>query len=485
MKLSALLQGITVLETSCDLEQEIGGISYDSRQTKPGDLFVAITGFSADGHRFIPMAMDRGAAAVLCEKKPEAQIPYIVVASTRQALAQASCNWFDHPADKMKIIGVTGTNGKTTTTYLLKTILEQCLQTKVGLIGTIQNMIGDEVLEAEHTTPESFELQQLFADMEQAGCTHVVMEVSSHALALGRVDGVPFAVGVFTNLTRDHLDFHKTMEDYRKAKAMLFSRCDVGILNLDDPSAEKMRADGTCRWLSYSAEKDEADLVAKNIKLKSDRIEMEAVIGNDIARLELGIPGKFSVYNALAAAGAAISLGVSLRDIAKAMKQARGVKGRAEVVPTPGEPYTVLIDYSHTPDSLENILQTVRGFCSGRILVVFGCGGDRDATKRPIMGKIAVDNADVAIVTSDNPRTEDPDAIIADIVAGIGQTKTPHVVIANRREAIVWALEHAKQDDVIVLAGKGHETYQILGTEVTHLDEREEVAKYIKAKQER
>lgn len=485
MKLSQLLVGVQTKEIACDLEQEITGISYDSRRTKPGDLFVAVSGFTTDGHKFIPMAVEKGAAVILCEKKPEVPVAYILVESTRLALSLVSANWFGHPAEKLKLIGVTGTNGKTTVTYLVKTLLEQCLHAKVGLIGTIQNMIGEQVLETERTTPESFDLQELFFQMVQAGCTYAVMEVSSHALALHRVAGVPFAVGIFTNLTRDHLDFHKTMEDYQKAKAVLFRQCQIGVLNLDDTYAAQMQADGTCKWLTYSAEKDQADLVAKNIKLKANKVEMEAVIGNDISRIELGIPGKFTVYNAMAATGAALALGIPLKEIAKAMKMAHGVKGRAEVVPTPGKPYTVIIDYSHTPDSLENILQTVRGFCKGRVIVVFGCGGDRDATKRPIMGKIAVAHADLVVVTSDNPRTEDPDKIISEIVAGVGDTKTPYQVIPNRREAIRWALENGETDDVIILAGKGHETYQILGTEVTHLDEREEVAKYLEETKER
>ena len=479
MLLKDLLQSIPVLECTAPEELEISSVCYDSRKAGPGSLFVAIPGFASDGHKFIPSALDQGAAAVLCERPPEGKAPYILVANARAALAQLGANWFGHPTKELPVIGITGTNGKTTVTYLLKSILEQVTGAKIGLIGTIQNMIGDQVLETERTTPESFELQGLFRQMADAGCRYAVMEVSSHALCLNRVDCVDFCLGVFTNLTEDHLDFHKTMEAYGQAKAQLFARCPVSVLNMDDPAWTVMKASACGKVLTYSMEDDRADLVAKNVRLKSDRVEMEAVIGNEIRRLELGIPGAFSVYNALAAVLAALGLGLSLKDVAAALKNAKGVKGRVEVVPTPGQPYTMLIDYAHTPDGLENVLRTVRGFAKGRTVVLFGCGGDRDPIKRPIMGKIAADLADFVVVTSDNPRTEEPGAIIQQILAGMEGTKTPYTVIENRREAIAWVMDHAMPDDVIVLAGKGHETYQILGHEKTHLDEREEVAAHL------
>ena len=479
MELRTLLSGVEVLETNAPMELEISGVSYDSRAVKPGELFVAVTGFAADGHRFILMAAEKGAAAVLCERCPAQNIPFVRVASTRAALASVSANWFGRPADKMTMIGVTGTNGKTSITYLLKTVLEKTIGAKVGLIGTIQNMIGDEVLETERTTPESFELQSLFSQMAQKGCTHVIMEVSSHALALHRTDGIHFRVGIFTNLTEDHLDFHKTMTEYCDAKALLFRQCDIGVLNLDDLYYERIRRQATCRILTYSVKDNAADLVAKNIRLKPDRIETDVVTGNDISRAELRIPGAFSVYNALAVIEAAQALDIPLAQITAALREARGVKGRVEVVPTPGKDYTVLIDYSHTPDSLENVLKTVRGFCKGRVIAVFGCGGDRDPYKRPIMGKIAAELADYSVVTSDNPRTEDPNAIIEQIVAGMGGAKGKYSVIENRVAAIGWAMAHAKKDDIIVLCGKGHETYQEIGHEKRHLDEREVVAAYL------
>ena len=482
MKLSQVLAGMQILEQHADPELEISGVSYDSRTTKPGELFVAVTGYAADGHRFIPMAAARGAAAVLCERPPEADVPYVQVESTRAALALAGANWFGHPAEQMTMIGVTGTNGKTTVTYLLKSVLEQCLGAKVGLVGTIQNMIGDQVLDTERTTPESFELQSLFARMRQAGCSHVIMEVSSHALALHRVDQIPFAVGAFTNLTEDHLDFHKTMEEYGKAKALLFQKCRQGVVNLDDGAAPLMLREAACPIRTFSAAGAEADLTAEHVILASDHVTFEAVSGGQRCAVRLGIPGKFSVYNALTVLGIAQALGVPLADAAAALKQAKGVRGRVEVVPTPGKDYTILIDYAHTPDGLENVLRAVQGFCKGRVIAVFGCGGDRDPIKRPIMGRIGVELSDLAVITSDNPRTEDPDAIISQIVAGFAGTEKPYVVIENRREAIRWAMDHAEKDDIIVLAGKGHETYQILGTEKTHLDEREEVAAHLEGR---
>ena len=477
MKLQAILQGLEPLEVHADLSREITGIAYDSRAVKPGNLFVAICGYDTDGHKYIPMALEKGAACVLCEKAP-AEGEYVLLSDTRRGLALAGANWYGNPAGEMTMIGITGTNGKTTTTYLVKHILEDCLGAKVGLVGTIQNMIGDEVLHTERTTPESLELQALFRHMADAGCTHVVMEVSSHALCLHRVDGVTFDVGVFTNLTQDHLDFHKTMEEYCRAKAMLFTKSKVGAVNVDDPWAKEILAHATCPVITYSA-KGQAALEATDIRLEPHHVAFTAHYQGTETACTLGIPGAFSVYNALSALSAALALGIAPEKAAASLATARGVKGRAEVVPTPGKDYTVLIDYSHTPDSLENILKTVREFARGRVIAVFGCGGDRDPIKRPIMGKIAADLADLVVVTSDNPRTEDPMAIIDQILVGIPKDQTPTTVIENRRQAIRWAMDNAQAGDVIVLAGKGHETYQEIGHEKFHLDEREEVAAHL------
>jgi len=479
MKLIDLLRGLEPLEIHADMEQELSGVCYDSRQVEPGNVFVAISGFAADGHRFISMALEKGASVVFCERVPEQPCSYVLLKNTRKALALAGANWFDHPAEKMTMIGVTGTNGKTTSTYLLKHILEQTIGAKVGLIGTIQNMIGDEVLYTERTTPESFELQALFRRMLDAGCTHVIMEVSSHALVLDRVGGVRFHTGVFTNLTQDHLDFHETMEEYRKAKSMLFSACDHGVINVDDPYASQIVEEAKCPVVAYSAKQETADLCAEQAELSASGVRFLANHRGEKRRMELGIPGAFSVYNALGVIGAALTLGIGLDQIADALATAQGVKGRAEVVPTPGKEYTVLIDYSHTPDSLENILKTAREFCKGRLISVFGCGGDRDPIKRPIMGRIGAELSDLVVVTSDNPRTEDPMKIIDQILVGVQELDTPCMVIENRRQAIRWAMDHACAGDVIILAGKGHETYQEIGHEKFHLDEREEVAAHL------
>lgn len=470
MKLQDLLKGVAVLESTAAPDTEINEVRYDSRAVRPGDLFVAIRGYATDGHQYIGKALEQGAAAIVCEEAP-AGVPAVVVENARRALAEIAANRFGHPADSMVMLGVTGTNGKTTTTYLVKHMLEDAGH-KVGLIGTNQNLIGDEVVETERTTPESYELHALFARMRDAGCTHVIMEVSSHSLVLDRVHGIHFAVGAFTNLTQDHLDFHKTMEEYRKAKALLFTISDKGVINLDDPAAGAMLADAKCPCLTFSCEKDAADLTAKNLKLHADGVEFVAATRGDLARVKLPIPGHFSAENALTALGIVLQLGMPLADAAKSLATATGVKGRVEVVPTDTD-YTVLIDYAHSPDGVENVLRAVRGFARGRVVALFGCGGDRDRTKRPKMGKIAADLADFCIVTSDNPRTEDPKAIIDDILEGMKGTKTPMQVIVDRPEAIHWALAHAKKDDIIVLMGKGHETYQEVNHVKHHMDERE------------
>ena len=482
MKLQTLLRGLEILQLHADDQLEITGVQYDSRQVTAGDLFVAVSGFQTDGHKYIEKAAQSGAVCTVCERKPETDIPYVLVPDARAALAVLGANWYGHPADSMCMIGITGTNGKTTSTYLLKHILEKAVGAKVGLIGTIQNMIGERVLHTERTTPESIELQKLFAEMKEAGCTHVIMEVSSHALVLHRADQIRFTVGVFTNLTEDHLDFHKTMDAYCEAKAMLFSRCETGVVNVDDAYAARIMQNASCRLLTMSAQGKPAALAAENIDLHADRVEFDAVYGGARCPMTLGIPGIFSVYNALGVVGAALALGVPLDKIAGALRTAKSVKGRVEVVPTPGKDYTVIIDYSHTPDSLENILRAVRGFCKGRILAVFGCGGDRDPYKRPVMGKIASELADVSIVTSDNPRTEDPYKILRQILAGMQETEKPYEVIESRVSAIGRAMELAQKDDVIVLCSKGHETYQEIGHEKHHLDEREVVAAYLEGK---
>ena len=475
MKLKDLLKNIQVLRMEADPETEITGVSYDSRQTQPGDLFVAVRGFETDGHRYIPKAMERGAAAVLCETPPTDGTPYVQTDDCRLGLALASRDFFGNPAAEMKLIGITGTSGKTTSSYILKHLLEAKLDAKVGLIGTNGNWIGDEMLHTEHTTPESYELHRLFRRMADAGCTHVVMEVSSHSLTLERVAGITFDVGVFSNLSQDHLDFHKDMEDYAAAKRKLFSQCREGWLNADDPWTPFMLQGAKCPCRLYAVQRNDVDLAARDVRLAANGVRFAALFGGELALTRLGIPGMFSVYNALGVMAAGLSLGIPLADCADAMASAKGVKGRMELVPSDGD-YTILIDYAHKPDALEKVLKTLRPVTRGRLIALFGCGGDRDHGKRPIMGRIAAELADLCVVTSDNPRTEDPQTIIDDILAGMKNIRTSVQVIPDREKAIAWVLDKACPGDVILLAGKGHEDYQIVGKEKRHMDEREIVA---------
>ena len=476
MRLNQLLAGVALTERRAG-DVECSGICYDTRTMVPGCLFVALPGYKTDGHKYIAQALEQGAAAVLCQHPPEGEGPWLVTPDARAALAAVSANWFGHPARDLTLLAVTGTNGKTTTTYLLKAMLEGVLGARVGLIGTIQNLVGERALPASRTTPESWEVQQLLREMADAGCTHVVMEASSHALVLHRLDGLRFRAGIFTNLTQDHLDFHGTMEAYRDAKGLLFRQSDTAVLNLDDEAGRYFARTVAVPRLTYSERRDEADLTAKNLRLFPDRVEFEAVAEGAISRVRLPIPGGFTVYNALGVLTCGLALGLPLADCADALAKAPGVKGRIEVVPVPAD-FAVIIDYAHTPDALENILTAVRDFTAGRVICLFGCGGDRDRTKRPQMGAIAGSLADVAVVTSDNPRTEEPEAIIRDILPGLEGTAAQVVVEPDRRAAIRRALSLAKPGDTVVLAGKGHETYQEVGTRVLHLDEREEVAAY-------
>ena len=483
MKLKDLLINISVLECTVDLELDIQNVYYDSRKVTEGSLFVAISGFASDGNRFIPMALGKGAVAVVTARKPEGEVPYILVESDRLALAMLGCNFHGHPAKGMTMIGITGTNGKTSATLLLKQVLEKTLGTKVGLIGTMANLVGDEVIPTERTTPESFDLQALFARMRDAGCTHVVMEVSSHAITLERIGGTHFDVAAFTNLTEDHLDFHKTMDAYCDAKAELFRRCDRAVVNADDSYAKRILTAAACPVLTTSVG-GAGDIQAKDLELLAQGIRFTAVSHGEEAVVCLPIPGKFTVYNALTVLGIAKQLGISLSSCAEALKTAEGVKGRVEVVPTPGKDYSILIDYAHTPDGLENVLTSVKDFCKGRLIALFGCGGDRDPMKRPIMGEIGVRCSDLAIITSDNPRSEEPMAIIEDILKGVKQEHGEYIVMEDRRAAIRYAMDIAKKDDIIVLAGKGHETYQEIRGQKYHLDEREEVAAYLQCEKQ-
>ena len=475
MKLKDVLKDVDVLEWHADPELEIRGVSCDSRKIGEGDLFVAVCGYESDGHKFISAAMEKGASCVLAERALEDGVPYVRMENTRRGLALAAANILGRPAEQLRIVGVTGTSGKTTTTSLIREILEKVTGESCGLIGTNVNIIGGEVREATRTTPESLEVQTLLREMVDAGCRYAVMEVSSHALFLDRVCGIEFDAAVFTNLSLDHLDFHKTMDAYAEAKALLFRQAKRGAVNRDDEYARVMLENAACPMMTFSAEQNDADLVAKDIRLSADGVRFVLMCGDELQPVRLGIPGKFSVYNAMAALAAVKMLDLPLDRAAEALARCHGVKGRAEIVPT-GKDFTVVIDYAHKPDALEKILTTLRECSDGRIVTLFGCGGDRDRSKRPIMGEIASRLSDFVIVTSDNPRTEEPAAIIEEILPGVRDGKTPYKVIENRREAIGWALRNAKSGDVILLAGKGHETYQEIGKQKYHLDEREVIA---------
>ncbi len=481
LRLGELIGGLDVTRLAADPETPVTGLHADYRQIKPGDVFIAIRGRERDGHDFIPAAIAAGASVILAERPVEGA-PYVLTPNSRRAMALAAGNFYGNPARELQIIGVTGTNGKTTTTNLIKQILESATGQKVGLIGTNRDMIGDR--EVGHhsttpTTPDSLELHALLRRMADEGCKYAVMEVSSHALALERVHGIRFAQGIFTNLTEDHLDFHKTMEDYAAAKAKLFAMSDVSIINIDDPWAETMMKAAGGRLYTYSARSDDADLTARDVKLHAMSVSFCALMTGKIEKLRLGIPGIFSVYNALAATASAINAGVSLEAVRDAMSRCSGVRGRVEVVPTDTD-FTVLIDYAHSPDALEKILTTVRAFTKGRLIAVFGCGGDRDREKRPIMGRIASQKCDYVVVTSDNPRTEDPDRILSDVVSGMERDGAPFAVLADRREAIAHALSVARAGDTVALLGKGHEDYQIIGREKLPFDERQVVAEALK-----
>ena len=470
MKLSEILKGIKVNNTYED--REVFDVTADTRLVKEGYLFICIKGASFDGHSAASEMLEKGAAAVICERDLGIK-GQILVDNTRAVLSPICANFFGNPANDLKIIGITGTNGKTTTTFIIKQILEN-LGKKVGLIGTVQNMVGDEIYPAHYTTPDPHELQSLFRKMVDSGCEYCVMEVSSQALAQGRVNGVHFVIGAFSNLTQDHLDYHKTWENYFNSKRMLFEQCDTAVTNVDDKYGLKIVEGLPCKVKTYAVDNLNSDYTARNVNFLANGVKYE-LVSDSIGRVECQIPGRFSVYNSLCAAAVALSLGFDFKDVVLAVSKCTGVKGRIEVVPTDKD-FTVIIDYAHSPDGLENIISSLKEIAQGRVVTLFGCGGDRDRTKRPLMGEIAARLSDFCVVTSDNPRSEAPDKIIEDILEGMKNSRTPFKVIENRKEAIFWAIENAKKDDIILLAGKGHETYQILPSGTIHFDEREVVA---------
>lgn len=472
MLLSQLLAGIQTENEWSD--REIGGIAFDSRKVEEDFLFAAIPGETVDGHHFTAAAAAKGAAVILAEHETEVEVPHILVKDTRMAFQQVCANFFSHPEREMTFIGVTGTNGKTSTTQFVKSILDG-LGLKAGLIGTVCNQIGAESFPAAFTTPEPYQLFELLRRMADAGVQTVVMEVSSQAMHQRRADSLPFAAAGFTNLTQDHLDYHKTMENYKAAKARLFEMAGKAVFNLDDECGREFAA--KYGGITYSA-KEPADLSATDILVDVTGVSYTLTYQGASAAVKVSTPGLFTVHNTLCAAGVLLSAGYSFEEVIKGLNQIPKVAGRAEVI-TEGLPYSVMLDYAHTPDALENILTTIRTYAKGRIVTLFGCGGDRDKTKRPKMAEVVAKYSDFAIVTSDNPRTEDPAAIIRDILVGLEGTNLPYTVIENRKEAIGYAIENAQPDDLILLAGKGHEDYQILGTTKIHFDEKEIVKEFI------
>ncbi len=466
-------------------DTEITGITYDSRQVSPGLLFVAFHGGTYDGHDFIKDAISRGSAAVVAEKDVEATVPVVRVPDSRAALPALSAKFYDYPSRKMTLIGVTGTNGKTTATHLIHGIF-QAAGRKAGLIGTLGARIGDRLIETEHTTPEASDLQAVLARMADEGVEVAAMEVSSHALVQGRSDYCEFDCGVFTNLTQDHLDFHKTFDEYLKAKLTLFSdyptqssKHFVAAVNLDDPSGRIVVGSAKGGVVTYGI-KSTADVTGSNIEVSASGVSF--VISHDGRQKKVRVPvgGYFSAYNGLAAAAAGIALGIDLDTIAWGLEAAPKVPGRFESVNYAQE-FGVIVDYAHTPDGLENVLRTARELAEKRLITVFGCGGNRDSGKRPLMGKIASDIADVVIVTSDNPRKEDPEAIIQDILKGIPDGVKPEIFI-DRKEAITRAITMAEKGDVVVIAGKGHEDYQIFADRTIHFDDREVALEILREK---
>ena len=466
-------------------------ITADSRAVKVGSLFIALDGATVDGHNYVNKAVEAGAVAVLVSKPVEVSgdVCVITVEDTRKAMMACVPYFFDYPANSMRMIGVTGTNGKTTTTHMIRHILKG-QGYKVGVIGTVHIMIGDTSYPIHNTTPDVVDLQHILHQMVEEGVTHCVMEVSSHALALGRVSGVEYDTAVFTNLTQDHLDFHKTFENYLATKCKLFEQVSASnqtksgkgaIINIDDEYGHRVIEKTTAPIITYSID-GKGTLNAHDVEMtpKSSRYTV-SYDGNDYT-VAMNTTGLFNVYNTLAAIGACLLEGISMEDIDKALKTFSAVPGRFELIEE-GQPFAVVVDYAHTPDGLENILQTAKAIQENRIIVVFGCGGDRDATKRPIMGRIAAQYGDVVYVTSDNPRTEDPVQIVKDVELGVkeGLREGSHYeVIVDRREAIQHAIQNAKPGDIVLIAGKGHEDYQILKDKTIHFDDREEARAALK-----
>lgn len=482
MRLLEVLKDCEVEQTRGELAIEIAHVQEDSRKIQPGDLFIAVVGYETDGHLYLASAIENGAIAVVIQEGSfsmddiPTNITVVVSKDTRKLMSMAACNFYNHPTRDFKLVGVTGTKGKTTTTYMIKSILEKEGR-KVGLIGTIANMIGKEAVEASRTTPNPIELQALFRQMADQECDVVVMEVSSHALALDRVYGCSFDMGVFTNLSEDHLDFHKNFDNYLAAKAKLFTMCKEGFVNCDDMYSRKLMDLATCPITTYGIDNNPF-VSARDIIITNSYSDFKISMNKTIQRIRVGIPGRFTVYNALAAICVTAKLGCGIQAMVEGLEAVK-VPGRSEIIPSLKD-FVVMVDYAHTPASLESILRAVKVYTRGKVICVFGCGGNRDALKRPMMGEIAGKLADYTVITSDNPRKEEPNAIIAQIEEGMKKTKGEYKVIVNRKKAIEHAIRQARRNDIVVIAGKGHETYQEINGEKIHFDDREVAAAVLK-----
>ena len=467
---------------SGDPHQNVQGIQYDSRKVVPGDVFVAVPGFHTDGHHYLVQAVEKGAAAVVVEDSSlvPTGVSWVMVEDSRLALSRLASYWFEHPSRKMRVIGVTGTNGKTTTTFLIERVLAAA-GNRVGLMGTVENRINGTPQKTSFTTPDSVELQGLLAKMAAEEIRYVVMEVSSHALKLKRVADCEFDVGVFTNLTQDHMDFHESVEDYFESKAVLFKSLANGsksapkyaVVNVDDPYGAFLETHSKVPTFTYGINNFKADVRAHNVRTNIHGTFFEIQAHEIDMDIDLQLIGRFNVYNALAAFCVGLKERFPPEKIKSALESCTGIPGRFESI-SEGQDYAVVVDYAHTPDGLANVLQTAREISTGRVLTVFGCGGDRDRTKRPIMGEVVAKYSDFCVVTSDNPRSEPPAAIIEDILPGVQKFTENFEVIENRREAIRRAVKLAVPGDIVIIAGKGHETYQIVGGRTLHFDDREE-----------
>ena len=470
MLLSELLNGLDVL---CEYEdKEITDVTDKTSDISDGCAFVCVKGARFDGHTFAEKALSQGAKAVVVTEDLGLK-DQVLVKNSREAYAIMCKNLCDNAVEKLTVLGITGTNGKTTTAFIIKDILK-ALGIESGLIGTVKNMVGEKEFATELTTPDPYDMHKLFKMMVDDGIKYCVMETSSQAFHQMRLAGIHFKTGVFTNLTQDHLDYHGTIEEYKNCKKTLFYNSDNIILNADDEASEFM-ADGVNGNIIYYGVNSDGDYKAENAELFADRVEYDL----NSEKVIFNIPGDFSVYNSLSAISAVCSLGFDFEDVIRAIGTAAAVKGRIELLKTNTD-FSVIIDYAHTPDGLEKAIQAVRGFTKGRVITLFGCGGDRDKTKRPKMGRMATDLSDIVIITTDNPRTEDPDVIIEEILIGTVGSKSEVITVTDRSDAIRKALSIAKKDDTILLAGKGHETYQVIGKERVHYDEREVVAEALK-----